>query len=81
MTEELVTLISLSNPIDAEMVKGMLEAAGIEVFLHDLAMSSLGLWTAIDGIKVKVRQSDLELARQVLQDVISEDGTASENQD
>jgi len=70
MDDQLVTLASYLNPLDAEMAKGMLESNGIEVFLLDAQTASMGWgynWV-VGGVKVQVRQSDLETARQLLQD-------------
>jgi hypothetical protein len=62
-----VTLISFKNIQDLAILKGRLEADGIECFAADEnAGTSNPFSTAIGGIKLQVRESDVERARAIL---------------
>src|SRR5262245_54035223 len=64
----LVTLRSYRDPIDAELAKAKLEGAGIPAVIADRYLVSVQ-WLysiAIGGVKVKVDESDLSVAREVL---------------
>lgn len=59
------------NPWEAGLLKSMLEAAGIEVFLRDEALGTLAPWYAGPGgtsaVKVVIADQDLERARPVVE--------------
>lgn len=59
-----------SNYIDAHIVKGRLESAGIECWLKDEFVSALivdpVLTNALGGIKLMVAENQLEQAMQIL---------------
>ena len=71
----LVTLRSYRDPIDAELAKLRLETAGIPVVVADQHLVGVQwLWSiAIGGVKVKVEESDLAQAREVLREDHSAD--------
>jgi hypothetical protein len=66
--DELVTLTRCSELIAAQLLCGRLGAEGIEGFIPDenMANQTWHLSRAIGGIRVQVRQADLERARQIL---------------
>jgi hypothetical protein len=71
----LVTLRSYRDPIDAELAKAQLEDAGIPAIVIDRYLVSIQ-WLysgAIGGVKVKVDESDLGIAREVLRENRSAD--------
>ena len=66
----LVTLRSYTDPIDAELAKSQLESAGIPAVILDQHLASIQ-WlysNAIGGVKLKVDESDLDAALDVLRD-------------
>ena len=66
----LVTLRSYRDPIDAELAKARLESAGIPALIVDRYLVSIQ-WLysgAIGGVKIKVDESDLANAREVLRE-------------
>jgi transposase-like protein len=71
----LVTLSSYRDPIDAELAKARLDGAGIPAIVVDQYLISVQ-WLysgAIGGVKIKVDESDLEIARAVLRENRSAD--------
>jgi hypothetical protein len=55
-------------PADAELAKSALEAAGIEAYLTDdqtVRMDWLA-WRALGGIKLRIRQTDWNVAEEIL---------------
>ena len=67
--EEIVTLVRLGELPAAQILCGRLESEGIESFIPDeiMAAQAWHLNRAIGGIRVQVRQADLERARQILE--------------
>jgi hypothetical protein len=69
MAENLKTLATYATPIEAEMVRNRLLAAGVQAFLAD--DQTVGwLWhlgTAMQGVKVQVAEADLPRAREILE--------------
>jgi len=65
---ELVTLTRCDQLIAAQLLCGRLGAEGIEGFIPDenMANQTWHLSRALGGIRVQVRQGDLERARQIL---------------
>lgn len=59
---------SFASPLEAELAKGRLEAAGIPAALSDQHTVSIAwhLSQAVGGVKVKVAEEDEERAREVL---------------
>jgi len=69
MSDDLKTVASFATPIEADIARNHLEAAGIQAFLAD--DQTVGwLWhlgTALQGVKVLVAESDLARAIETLQ--------------
>jgi putative signal transducing protein len=65
---DLVTLTTVSDPIQASLMKGRLEAEGIICYLAD--QNTIGInplySNALGGVRLQVRQCDREEARKVL---------------
>lgn len=78
VSAQLITLATFDTPIDAEIAKNKLEAAGVRAFLADEATVRMAsyLGPAMGGVKLQVRDSDVELALSVL-----ESDTALPNED
>ena len=72
MDEQLVTVRNCNHLHEAEFVKSVLEADGIDAEIPDQYMAGVqpGLGGTIGGIRVTVRSSDLERAEQTLAAVI-----------
>lgn len=70
MQDDLVTLESTSGMIEAEIVRGMLEAQGIQVWLsHESAGTALGLGIGpLAQVDLLVHRSQEEQARSILED-------------
>ncbi len=71
MDENLKIVETYTTPIEADVVRNRLEAAGIQAFLGD-EFSVGWLWhlgTALSGVKVLVAESDLPRAREILQEL------------
>ena len=65
MKDDLVTVDSFLNTVEAEMAKALLDAEGIEAFIHaphahDLYPGALG------EVRLQVRERDLARAKEVL---------------
>jgi hypothetical protein len=69
---EFVILQTFNNYIDAHIVKGRLEAEGIDCWLKDEHLSAIIvdpiLTNAIAGIKLMVKEEDVEKAIETLND-------------
>ena len=72
MDDELVTVRNCNWLHEAELVKSVLDAEGIDADIPDAYMAGVqpALGAAIGGIRVTVRSSDLERAQQALAAVI-----------
>jgi len=67
MEDKLVTVLTATNSGDAYNAKALLESNGIETFLRDENMGSMFDSAAAFGhIKIDVRQTSLEEARDIL---------------
>ncbi len=64
----IVTLTRCGELTTAQLLRGRLDAEGIECFIPDehLAAQTWHLTRAIGGIRVQVRQADMERAQQIL---------------
>ena len=73
--EEWVVVRNCGWVHEADVIVAVLEAEGIDVFVPDSHMASIRpeLSGALGGIRVLVRESDLELAREVLATEAEED--------
>ncbi len=68
MQDELKTVASFSTAVEAQLLSATLEAAGIEAVVcdeHTVTMNWL-YSNLIGGVRVKVREADLEEARKIL---------------
>jgi len=72
MDEELVTVRNCNYLHEAEFIKSLLDADGIDAEIPDQYMAGVqpGLGGTIGGIRVTVRSSDLERAQDALAAVI-----------
>ena len=72
MDDELVTIRTCNYLHEAELIKSVLEADGIDVDIPDEHMANVqpGLGGTIGGIRVQVRSSDLARAEESLAAVI-----------
>jgi len=70
MDDDLVTVAAFWSPIEANLAKNQLEAAGVPVAIADemTAVVNWGLTNAIRGIKLQVRRRDFERAEAALAD-------------
>jgi len=67
MTEDLVTVSTHTNLIEAELAKSILESAGIDAFIH--APHSTALYPGLLGeIKLQVKASQLQSALDALEE-------------
>lgn len=75
MDDELVTVHNANWVHDALFVKSVLEVDGIDAFLPDEHTLSVdpGLGAALGGVRVQVRASDAERAREVISEALSAD--------
>ena len=66
--EELVVIASYLNYMQAEMARGMLESSEVEAFLMDdnLARVAGHISAVVGGVKLGVRRSDEDHAREIL---------------
>jgi hypothetical protein len=68
MDEPLVTVSTFSTPAEAELARNLLQERGIVAFVAD-AEAVATLWhlsPALGGVKVQVKESELQKARRVL---------------
>ncbi|MCL6611269.1 MAG: DUF2007 domain-containing protein [Peptococcaceae bacterium] len=63
--ERLVTVGRYSNPAEARIVQGLLNSRGIECCILD-ELSAAYTPLAVGGIRLAVRQGDLERATKIL---------------
>jgi putative signal transducing protein len=61
-----VVVARFTDPLEAAMARGALEAAGIEAELRDAAMAGLQLGNAVGGAKLVVAPADAAHARALL---------------
>ncbi len=71
---DLVVIRSYWNLMDAELAKGVLEAAGIEAFLFDDNMVRLDWFNAnaLGGVKLRVDVSNVEDANRILDESVAD---------
>ena len=67
-SEEIVTLVRFGELPAAQLLRGRLESEGIECMIPDeiMATQTWHLTRAIGGVRVQVRKTDLERAKQIL---------------
>lgn len=68
--DNFVTIKTFAYPIDLAVIRGRLEAEGIECVAQDelMAQANPFLSNAIGGIKLQVRQRDLQKAIEILEE-------------
>jgi hypothetical protein len=67
MPDDLVTVSTHTTMVEAELAKGVLEAAGIEAFIH--APHANALYPGVLGeVMLQVKASDLEKAEEALEE-------------
>ena len=71
---DLVTIRTFWNLMEADLAKGLLDAAGIETFLFDDNMVRLDWFNAnaLGGVKLRVDAANVEAANQVLEEAAAE---------
>lgn len=65
-TDRLVPVATLSDIVEAYMLKGMLESEGLTVFIFDEHAAAYTPFV-IGGMRLMVKESELERAKEVLQ--------------
>lgn len=67
--DDLVTVTSFSDVAEAELARERLELEGIRAFVIDAQMAGVMPYIASStgGVRVQVKPSDLERAREILQ--------------
>lgn len=75
---DLVVIRSFWNLVEAELAKGVLEAAGIEAFLFDDNMVRLDWFNAnaLGGVKLRVDADNVEAAKRVLEESVADAAAA-----
>jgi hypothetical protein len=70
---DLVTVRSFWNLVEAELAKGLLDAAGIESFLFDANVVNLDWFNAnaMGGVKLRVDADNVEAAKHILEENVS----------
>jgi hypothetical protein len=76
MSDRLVAVAAFGTPVEANLAKNRLEAGGVQGFLSDeeTVGTAWHLTNAVGGIKLQVRQQDVEQARAVLAQRTQADG-------
>lgn len=66
--EHLTTVISFTLPHDAHFAKAKLQSEGVEVFIKDEMTAQVHNFysNAIGGVKLQVRESDVDIAHRIL---------------
>lgn len=68
MSDELITIATFETPIEAELARVRLEAAGILCFAHGTHMAGMQVFgLSVAGVKLRVRPQDAELAVEILE--------------
>lgn len=83
MSQDLVTIASYDNSIQAHILKAHLEAHDLACFIFDGHMIDLNplLNNAIGGVKVKVRGEDVEIATEIIQELAEKPYTDENDKD
>lgn len=70
---DLVTIRNFWNPVEAELAKGVLDAANIESFVFDANMVGQNYFyaSALGGLRLRVDASNVEEANRVLEEQTS----------
>jgi hypothetical protein len=78
MSDQLVTLQAYNNAQEAEFARGLLEFHRIEVFLADENTARIETSMSIGGVRLRVRESDIEDARRILRDTLADNAAEVE---
>jgi hypothetical protein len=80
---DLVTIRTFWNLLEAELAKGLLDAAGIESFLFDDNMVRLDWFNAnaLGGVKLRVDKDNVEAANRTLDEAAAEAANTPEEAD
>ena len=72
MAERFVTVAAFYEPVEAQLVRGHLEAAGIECFVADQEIVNVNLSysRAVGGVKVQVKESEGSRGAPRIRDII-----------
>ncbi|MEW6568201.1 MAG: DUF2007 domain-containing protein [Chloroflexota bacterium] len=70
MDDEVVTIETVSGMLEAEILRGLLESAGIRVWLsHEAAGTAVGLGVGpLAEVDINVQQQDENLARHIVEE-------------
>ena len=83
MSDDLVTVATFVNPVQADFARSILEMEGIECWLIDETLSNVvpGVGLAIGGVKLQVRESDAPRAVAALRrkEATGKEGRADED--
>lgn len=66
--DELVTIATFLNVTEANIVRGLLESKGIQVFIYD-EQAAINFVNFIGGVRLVVKQSDAERAKKIIQSI------------
>lgn len=73
--EELITIATFTNPVEAYLYKARLEAEDIRCYLHDEIMNTLIPSGPFGGIKVQVHLKDSLTAFDIYEELRNDTGT------
>ena len=78
---DLVTIRTFWNPLEAELAKGVLDAAGIESFLFDENMIGQNVLyaNALGGVRLRVDAANVEEANRILEEQATNDASLEED--
>src|SRR5262245_51488297 len=73
MSNQLTTIATFWNPVEANLARARVEDAGVEAALADEGVAGVNwlLTSAVGGIKLQVREGDAERALEILAEVAS----------
>ena len=74
MSDSLITIRRFEHPFEAHICKAKLESEGIHCFLdNEDTMGMYPVFTIVGGVKLQVRESDVEEAVRILEDADTAD--------
>ncbi len=79
----LITVESFTDPLDAHLAKGRLEAEGIQAYIahENHIWANWMLSTALGGVKLQVFETDLDKARKIIKEHLNGDFENTLNQE
>jgi len=66
---ELITVLETSDPMEAQLIRSRLDAAGIQCVIDNESNPLAGAMTT----RIKIRQADEDLARELIDEDLSEE--------